>query len=558
MSGKRPRDDDGKIRPWRPAGWEPVTDREADDVRAHRVARAKGMGIHPDDTRTASQRGLDRANLGHLGKQAFPVSAARPEKGPKPKPHLMTDGQLLALVKKLERAAKYDWDTNARPEQKEPPDYNTWILNAGRGFGKTRTGAETVRDWVEKQGLRRIAVIAKGSRELRNVCFEGVSGLLAVFPPEMIKAYRKGLGDTYLELTNGAIIIGYSAEAPDAIRGQSFDAIWGDEFAAWPKHLAKDMFDQSWFCLREQENPRIILTTTPKRVAHLMDLLEEAKDGKRKIVVTKGKTRDNPVLKAQALEELEARYAGTHLGRQELDGELLGDVEGALWIPDMVEAARWEEREDDKGEPIPLPKFRKVIIGVDPSGSETGDATGIVAIGYTADKRIFVLGCYSTKGLPAVRYSSVCAAAEKHKGQGLRTEILVEYNFGGDNAMFAIEQQWKHMRAEGYVNGPCPMVKKSTLRGDKAAKSSPVAALYEQQFNRGVERIWHLEPSASNGIHKLENEMLSWAVTDKASPNSLDAATIAVRRAMQELGWEGGLGRPGPGRRIDPDGWRPF
>lgn len=518
------------------------------------------MGIHVNDTRTAGQRGMDRMQLTNLGKRAFPMETPpEPQKGPMPKPHLMTDAQLLALVKDLQRADQYDWPTNARPEQIEPPDYNTWILSAGRGFGKTRTGAETVRDWVENQGLRRIAVIAKGSRELRNVCFEGVPGLLAVFPPEMIKAYRKGLGDTYLELTNGAIIIGYSAEAPDSIRGQSFDAIWGDEFAAWPKHLAQDMYDQAWFCLREQENPRIVLTTTPKRVAHLMDLLEEANDPKRKIVITKGKTSDNPVLKKQALDELYARYEGTHLGRQELDGELLGDVEGALWIPDMVEAARWEPLEDAKGNVPDLPRFRKILVGVDPSGSETGDATGIVVIGYTADRRIFVLGCYSTKGLPAVRYSAVCAAADKHRSQGARCEILVEYNFGGDNAMFAIEQQWKHMRAEGFVSGPCPMVKKSTLRGDKAAKSSPVAALYEQQFNRGIERIWHLDPSPANGIHKLENEQLSWAVTDKQSPNSLDAFTIAARRAMTELGLDGtGFGRPGPGRRIDPDGWRPF
>lgn len=545
MAGKRKnRDENGAKLPWRPPGAEPAHARE----HPHQQERTLHRHMpYQDPTSEAWKNPEPRRVVRKLEKEAFPVSKGLPARPPNPR--LLTDAQLVALVKKLEKVDEYDWKANARPEQLEPLDYTVWLLDAGRGFGKTRTGAETVRDWTENQGLRRIAVIAKASRELRDVCFEGVSGLNSVYPPDAIKNYYKGLGDTRIELTNGAIIIGFTAESPDSIRGHAFDAIWGDEFAAWPKEHAQDMYDQAWFCMRESKDPRMILTTTPKRVKHLMDLLERAKTDP-KVVVTTGKTSDNTKLSKAALAELYARYAGTHQGRQELEGELLMDVEGALWVPPMVEAARFD------GE---LPTFRKVIIGVDPSGSATGDATGIVAIGYTSDKRIYVLGCYSTDGLPAVRYGKACRAAQLHRQPKVPVEIVVEYNHGGDNTIFAIDNTWKHLVQTGEIDAGAkkPLIKKSTLKGSKAQKAGPVAGLYEQQVNLGIERIWHLAPSLANGIDKLENEQLSWAPTDKASPNSLDAFVVAARRAMLELGLEGTLGTPGGRRRID-DGYRPF
>lgn len=461
-------------------------------------------------------------------------------------PHMLTDAQLLELTQKLERADKYDWSANARPEQREPEDYNVWLLNAGRGFGKTRTGSETVADWVLNQGLMRVAVIAKGSRELRDVCFQGVSGLIGVIPPEMVQSYRKGLGDTYLQLTNGAIIIGYSSEAPDAIRGQAFDAVWGDEFAAWPKHLAQDMYDQAWFCMRESSRPRMILTTTPRRVKHLMDLIERYEQEGSRIVVTTGKTSDNKGLSKQALAELYERYAGTHLGRQELEGELLADVEGALWQPTFIEYARWEEPE--------LPRFVRIMVGLDPSGSATGDETGIVVLGYTADRRIFVLACASTGGTPEKRYSAACAAAYKHSA----SHVVIEYNYGGDNAGFGFENQWKHMVASGEVRGAMPRIVKSTLKGDKAVKAGPVAGLYEQQLKTGIERIFHVPSTKVNRLAVLESEMLSWIPTDKKSPNNMDALVIVGRRAMQDLGLERTMGSPNPKRGPLDGGYDPF
>ncbi len=546
MAGRSDRrDENGRKLPWRPPGAEPPKARDHPHAQARAVYRHKPDGVQTPQGWEAAR---DARAIRKLEKEAFPVSKGIPERVPNPR--LLTDAQLIALVKKLESADRYDWRANARPEQLEPADYNVWLLDAGRGFGKTRTGSETVRDWTENQGLRRIAVIAKASRELRDICFEGVSGLNSVYPKDAISAYYKGLGDTRIELANGAKIIGFTAESPDSIRGHAFDAVWGDEYAAWPKHLAQDMYDQAWFCMRESKDPRMILTTTPKRVPHLMELLERAKIDP-KVIVTTGKTSDNTTLSKAALAELYARYAGTHLGRQELGGELLMDVEGALWVPPMLEAAKLGDPE--------LPKFRKVIIGVDPSGSATGDATGIVAIGYTNDKRIFVLGCYSTKGLPAVRYGAVCRAAVKHRQEGALLEVKTEYNHGGDNTIFAIERQWKHMLDTGEIphDERMPRLTKSTLKGSKAAKAGPVAALYEQQMNLDISRIWHHPATKVNGLDGLENEMLSWAPTDKQSPNSLDAFVVAARSAAQELGLESQLGTPGA-RRAIYDGYRPF
>lgn len=545
MAGRaKDRDENGRKLPWRPPGAEPAKARDHPHAQARARYRHKPDGV---PTLSAADAARAAAALRRLDKEAFPVTKAMPQRPPNPR--LLTDAQLLALVKQLDHAQRYDWKSNARPEQLEPEEYKVWLLNAGRGFGKTRTGAETVRDWTENQGLKRIAVIAKASRELRNVCFDGVSGLNSVYPKDEVKAYYKGLGDTRIELANGALITGFTAESPDSIRGESFDAVWGDEFAAWPRHLAQDMYDQAWFCLRESKRPRMILTTTPKRVQHLMDLIERSKTDPS-VVVTTGKTTDNTHLSKAALAELYARYAGRHLGRQELDGELLMDVEGAFWVPPMLEAARYD------GE---LPTFRKVIIGVDPSGSATGDATGVVAIGYTSDKRIFVLGCYSTKGLPLQRYGAAVKAAVKHRQPGIPVEILVEYNHGGDNTIFAVENTWKHMVQAGEIdaNEKKPLVKKSTLKGSKAQKAGPVAGLYEQQMNLDISRVWHQPSTEANGLDGLESEQLSWAPTDKASPNSLDAFVVAARRAMQELGLESTLGTPGARRQIN-DGYRPF
>lgn len=485
--------------------------------------------------------------LGKLEREAFP-SMKKPT-GRMPNPNLMTDAQLLDLVKRLARADSYDWRANARPSQVQPESYRTWLIMAGRGFGKTRAAAEAVREWCQTPNTR-VAVIAKGSRELRDVCFEGVSGLISVFPPEEVKHFYKGLGDNRLILENGSMIIGFSAETPDAIRGQSFDGIWGDEFAAWPRHLAEDMLTQAWMTLRESKDPRAILATTPKRVAHVTEMLDRAKNDPS-IVVTRGSTMENTALSQVALDELYGRYGGTAMGKQELEGVLLEAIEGALWMPEHIDSSRWGVTEEE----VDLPKFKKTYVAVDPSGSATGDATGIAVTAITFDRRIFVLGCYSIKAQPGERYGAICKAAEKHRADS----ILVEYNFGGDNAIFGIDKQWRHMVEVGQISTDAkkPTIEKSTLKGSKAVKAGPVAALYEQQHNINVQRIRHVQPTLENRLDELESQLISWVPTDKESPNSLDALVIGARRCMRDLGWSQEIGQVHVSRRLN-DGWRPF
>lgn len=539
MAGRKGGGDKPKV--WRPPGWEPVG-----GTKAEEHAKAQQRAGIPDDI---YQRGVEVQELRRLERSAELDAVTTPPPPPRRaviNPRLMTDGELLELVKDLARVDRYDWRKNARPEQLEPDAYSIWLVLAGRGFGKTRAGAETAREKVKKPN-KRVAVIAKASRELRDVCFEGKSGLLNVIPPDEIKDYRKGLGDTYIDLKNGSKIIGFTAESPDSIRGHAFDWVWGDEFAAWPKHLAQDMLDQAMFTMRESD-PRIMLTTTPKRLPHVVELMNRYKAGEEGIVLTTGSTRDNKALSKAALAMYARQYAGTRLGAQELEGVLLEDVEGALWTLETIAACQLP---DDRDLPT---RFDKVIIGVDPSGSATGDATGIVALGIDKVKKcIYVLGCASRKGLPAERYTAVCMAAVRWRAN----EILVEYNFGGDNAIFGIEQQWKELKKSGRIDMKIPLIGKSTLRGDKAVKAGPVAALYEQQMNLDVERIWHARSDVNNKIATLEGELSGWAPKDKWSPNSMDALVIGARRAMLELGWEASLATPGAGRRIDDGGWRP-
>lgn len=527
MAGKRGgRDDQGRKIQWRPPG-----------------STSPPIRITKDGRREQQHEYI--VQLHQYAEDAFPVQPTK-----KINPNLLTDAQLIALVKELHRVDQYDWRANARPTQVQPKKYKTWLIMAGRGWGKTRCAAEAVREWCNERPGARVAVIAKGSRELRDVCFEGKSGLLSVFPPEEIDKYFKGLGDNKIILTNGAIIIGFSAEAPDAIRGQSFDAFWGDEFAAWPRHLAEDMLTQAWLTLRESKNPRAILATTPKRVKHVMDLIERAKKDKS-VVVTGGKTTDNTKLTQEAMDEYKYRYSGTSIGRQELEGILLDTVDGALWKPEFIETARWglNEEEDE------LPQFKKVLVGVDPSGSAKGDATGIVVIAITYDKRIFVLGCYSKDGTPSARYTAICMAAYIHQAD----EVLIEYNFGGDNTIFATEKQWQHLVQTGELpeGARMPRLTKSTLKGDKAVKAGPVAALYEQQHNVNIQRVRHVQGTVENGIDNLESQLISWAPRDKDSPNSLDALVIACRKAAKELGWEQTIGTASSKRRMT-DGWRPW
>lgn len=474
-------------------------------------------------------------------------------------PRFLDDDTLLQLVDKLEYVDRYDWrGANARPEQLPPVEWLIWLMLAGRRFGKTRAATEYIREMCEKTPGFRVAAIAKDHRALRDVCFEGKSGLTAVIPQQhwQQKNYKKGLGDVSLVLDNGSVIIGYTSAEPDAIRGQAFDLIWGDEFAAWPRHRAQEMLDQATFTMGESEDCRMILTTTPKKLPHVKDLIRRAEDPTEQIVITRGRTEDNTALSQRALKVLRDRYDGTRQGRQEMDGELIEDVEGALWTDVMIEVARWDSEDE-------FPKMVGVVTAVDASGSADGDQCGIVTIGWDKDKVIYVLQNATRGGSPAERYEAAARSAHDHGA----SELVYESAYGGDNIAYAIQNAWEQLQRTGEIpeTSKCPRLFKSTLKGDKAHRAGPVAQLYEQQANLpDKRRVWHPIPDTDNDIVKLEEELTSWTPIKEPgqaaakSPNGLDALVHGVRRIMFRLGMEGHVSRASGNRRRRNGGYNPF
>lgn len=522
------------------------------EYKAHEIARA---------AKAEKQR--------HLGRGMRAVAKAlRAELGLGPEanvmkdfgeydPRFMTDAQLQDVADALMRAQRYDWAYNARPEQRMPPEFEIWLILAGRGFGKTRAGSEAVREVCE-QPNRRVAVFAKDHRQLRDVVFSGVSGLIACIPPEQVKDYRRGLGDVSITLVNGSKIFGYTAGEPDAVRGQSFDFILGDEFAAWPKNAAQDMLDQAQMCLRESDDARMVLCTTPKRVEHVLKMIKRATE-EPGIVVTRGRMADNTALSEKAKAMLYRQHAGTRLGRQELEGELVLDLDNALFTGAMIEAAIWTPKYNEKTDEYEkMPPMVGVFTGVDPSGSNDGDATGIVTIGWDKDKILWVLDNATCGGSPAERYSAACLSAFKHG----TTEIWYESAYGGDNVAYGITERWKDLVREGVIppEARCPWVRPSTIKGDKAHRAGPIVAIMEQQANLPEFRnLWILEPTVENNLLRLNDELLSWETDSKKSPNALDGFVHCSRQIRMRLGFEASVGKAHSSRKLrrrpgDPTG----
>lgn len=467
-----------------------------------------------------------------------------------PDPRLMTDEELVLWGAELLKADRYDWESIARPEQLEPDEYHTFLYSAGRGAGKTRAAAEIVRKWCKEKPGSRIAILALGHRELRDVCLDGPSGLLNVIPPEEILSVKKGLGDLSIVLKNGSEIHGFTSGNAESLRGRSFDAAWCDEYAAWARNSAQDVLDQLWFCLRESKKPRVLITTTPRKVPHVVDLFKRAEKDVG-IVIRQGRTRDNTALSEAALAQLEMVYGGTRLGRQELEGILLLDVEGALWTESLLAPARMDRE-------MELPLLREVIIGYDFSGSEDGDEAGIVAIGWDSKKTIYVLENKTTGGTPAVRYGEACLCAHRNKASRIYYEGV-----HGDVHKFALEQQWKTLVEQGAIPEAAkrPLILPSNIKGSKADRAQPVVAMYEKHAialeNDKSPVVLHVSPTVSNGMAKLESELTSWEPHSRLSPNALDAYVHAARQAMRTLGYEmAAPSRVNKKRRIDR-GWTP-
>lgn len=387
------------------------------------------------------------------------------------------------------RVLLWDWRLWARPEQVAPEgDWRVWLVLAGRGWGKTRTGAEWIREQVEVYGRRRVALVAPTAADARDVMVEGESGILAVSPPWNRPVYEPS--KRRVVWPNGAMATLYSAEEPERLRGPQHDAAWADELAAWKYPEA---WDQLQFGLRLGPDPRVVVTTTPKPLRVLKAILAHPATA-----LTRGSTYENAAnLPPAFLEKIIARYEGTRLGRQELFAEILEDVPGALWKREQLENLR----------AVRVPELVRVVVGVDPAAgaSELGSETGIVVAGLGVDGRGYVLEDASLAASPDAWARAAVAAYHKYGAD----RLVAEVNQGGDmvrHTVYTVDRKvaFKPVRAS---------------RG-KQIRAEPVSALYEQG------RVHHV-----GQLGALEDQMCTWVPGEK-SPDRLDALVWALTELM--------------------------
>lgn len=399
-----------------------------------------------------------------------------------------SDTDLVLLRERRRRAAvqpQPSW--TPRPSQM-PPDggWRVWLILAGRGWGKTRTGAEWVRQTVK--GYRYVNLIAATADDARDIMIEGESGILSICPagerPNYITSKRR------LEWPNGATSLIFTADEPERLRGKQHMALWADEIAAW---RYPDSWDQAMLGLRLGDNPRAVATTTPRPVRIVRDLLTSPTTA-----VTRGSTYENRANLAPAfLEQIVSKYEGTRMGRQELNAELLDDVEGALWTRAMIVPAKQ-----------PLPDMRRVVVAIDPAATsgEESDETGIIVAGIGVDGRGYVLADRSCRLSPDGWAKRAVAALDEFKAD----RVVAEVNNGGD----MVEQVIRT------VAPSIPYTKVHASRG-KRTRAEPVAALYEQR------KVFHAAAFAD-----LEDQLCGWTPESGDSPDRLDALVWALTTLM--------------------------
>jgi phage terminase large subunit-like protein len=367
-----------------------------------------------------------------------------------------------------------------------------WLLLAGRGFGKTRTGAEYVRSKVESGEAGRIALVAPTAADARDVMIEGESGILAISPPWFEPKYEPS--KRRLTWPNGAIATAYSADEPRRLRGPQHDLAYCDEIAAWEYPEA---WDQLLLGLRLGKDPRAVVTTTPRPVRVIRELVKAETTH-----VTRGSTYDNRENLAPAfLEQIISKYEGTRLGRQELYAEILDDVPGALWTRAMLESALVDE----------APELSRVVVAIDPAvtSGEDSDETGIVVAGLGVDGMGYVLADRTCRLSPDGWAKRAVTAFDEYRAD----RIVAEVNNGGD----LVESTIRTVRR----NTPYKQVRAS--RG-KRVRAEPIAALYEQS------KIKHVR-----GLGQLEDQMVTFLPEGgDSSPDRVDALVWALTELFRQ------------------------
>ena len=355
---------------------------------------------------------------------------------------------MRALSAPMRRELNARWAAWAHQGQTAPEgEWLVWMIRAGRGFGKTRAGAEWVSAFARATPDARIALVSGTQADVRRVMVEGTSGLLACIPQDQRPQWHASSGT--LTFGNGTVAQAFSAEAPEMLRGPEHHIAWCDELGKW-RGTGEAAWDNLMMGMRLGDRPRVLVTTTP-RGTRLMQKVR-ALPG---LVETQGRTRDNPHLPASFVSAMTAEYGGTRAGRQELDGEVIDDFEGALWSRDLIEGCRTRE----------MPHFARVVVGVDPPAGDTGDACGIVAVGRAVDGTGYVIEDASVQRMSPADWAAAVAGCAQRTGADL---VVAEANNGGKMVDAVLRG----------ANHAMPVRLVHASRG-KVARAEPVAALYE-------------------------------------------------------------------------------
>jgi phage terminase large subunit-like protein len=400
---------------------------------------------------------------------------------------------LAGLSDNEARALLYDWEFWARPEQLAPPGkWFVWLLRSGRGFGKTRTGAE----WVigrAKSGFRRIALVGQTKADCRDTMIEvGESAILRISPPWFTPHYEPS--KRRLTWPNGALAVVYSGDEPDQLRGPQHDSAWVDELAKFKYPQAT--WDNLMFGLRIGARPQAVVTTTPRPIPLIRRLMAAATT-----VDVQRSSYDNLAnLAPTYVREVLEKYLGTRLGRQEIEGAILDDAPGALWKRANIEAQRV----------LQAPTLERVVVAVDPSATTEGDAAGIVVAGTAREpvhrtQHLYVLEDATVQGSPLTWAKAAVTAYHVFRAD----RIVAETNNGGEMVEALIRQ----------VDATVAYKAVHASRG-KQVRAEPVAAIYEQGRGHHV-----------GMFALLEDELCQWE-PGGASPNRLDALVWAATELM--------------------------
>lgn len=403
----------------------------------------------------------------------------------------MRETWLSSLTPIQAETLAHDWSFWARDKQRLPDaPFFVWLILAGRGFGKTRTGGETVRIWVKNNAY--VNLIGATADDARDIMIEGESGILAICPaserPDYVASKRQ------LQWPNGAISLIFTADEPERLRGKQHYKVWADEVGSW---RYPEAWEQAMLGLRLGDNPQALVTTTPKPTKLMLGLVADKRN-----IVTKGSTYENRAnLAGGFFDYVISKYEGTRLGRQELNAELLTDSPGALWKRDKIDECRVLKAPET---------LTRVVVGVDPTASSTGDEAGIITSGYFGND-YYTLSDDSMQGSPQAWASAAVTAYHRNKADC----IAAEKNNGGEMVEAVIKQ------VDSSVN-----VKLVWASRGKATRAEPIAAIAEQG------RDHHVGTFAA-----LEDELCMWVPGD-ASPNRLDAKVWAMTELSGESGME--------------------